>query len=332
MSWRWQTPARLTAIVHALRVNRLALPSHGANAHARMLDWVRENVVERELVLLRDALLHHGRPWLSSHEDPRVLFGRMQTEDLAGLMRASARLTVLFAQAAMYPNEVLKRELGFELASWEPLLPSSRRMQLAALLLPALPEELSLSSLLWMYEIKRTESALKQIPGRWEYIVRSRITQMSGHSITQTVLQDIGEGGKAFEVDGVLGAGKIENLQDERANPLLFVHIQRIVGPPKQSVDSLLEKSDIMKRRFGLVPIVAILYVPDLQSQGPIQYALNAGDVDGVGFASDEITSIDDALLAALKIAAPHIIGGNKRIAAPLPPGKVGEQGKLFKS
>ena len=314
-----------------------SLLADGYATHAQLLDRVRADVVEADVAATRRALVEHCRMWLTDDPEPRLRFAAMRPEDLAGLMRAAPRLTVLFTQAAMYPNRPLKRELGFELTSWEPVLASSRRLQLAKLLLPALPAELPVSALLWMYELRRTESALRHLKGQWEGLVRERLSRLTRCQVTKERPLRAGSATQRFEIDAVVWRGEpaanINALTDADGRPALLVDIKRIEGQDFSiRAGEMLAAAENCKARFPSLPVAAVLYHPHLDKHERIRYRLTAGEFDAVVFASEAPESIDDALVDVLRICAPGLLGAGQRPTPPArPPARTFEQGTLFR-
>jgi hypothetical protein len=226
-----------------------------------------------------------------------ILFAGMTVHQLSAAVQSRPLVLKPLLAVCNIAGRAIERDLGIKnVDTYAPTLSEKEASAIAGYLKPFLPEYLELPALSNIDRVYFLDKEIRKGKGQWE----RRITAaLSKYHRTIFVKRKFDVAGEEFEVDSATPAkGDIQiGVDVKRIEARRDIH---------KRCDEIVNKASKFKRAFEKGKFAAVIYYPFIDEHINIQSRLTLSEIDAIAFASDDDSSIDNAvqhLLATLEAA-----------------------------
>jgi hypothetical protein len=131
----------------------------------------REDRRNRLADLVRSALAKH----VVRRECDVVVLAGVSVGELAAALQAAPGILKPLLAACNMGGRALRKDIGIEVNTYEPRLDGATAQQIAEMLLPSLPAEISLDALLALDLYQYVDSEIRKAKGSWEKQILNRL-------------------------------------------------------------------------------------------------------------------------------------------------------------
>lgn len=223
--------------------------------------------------------------YVTSRKADEVRLGAVPSDRLAAFLLKNPSLLKPLIAACNMGKRAIRKDLGLELDTFRPRLDAAKARQVAEYLLPSLPQQILIESLIALDAYQWVDSAIRKVKGRWE-------RQFGDHLRRRGVdckKRKFSVGSQEFELD----------LAYPSDGDVLLAVDMKMIGHPSDKHkrgDEIVNKAIKYK---GLVPkgiFVALIYYPFDDDRASLAERVTlTSEVDEVIFAGDDAESVEAA-------------------------------------
>lgn len=272
--------------------------SNGYSSHADYIAWVKEDAEKRH-ELIEQAIRKAFSNFLQRREIEVVVFSSMTPLDLAKAIRHHPVVLKPVLSACNIAARAIERDLSIKnLNTYNPVLTEDQSKIIAGYIKPFLPDYLAIPALSHADKIAFIDKEVRKGKGRWEREVLTALNRFGGIPFQK---RKFSAGGEDFELD----------CANPSIGPVRFgIDVKRIEARRDihKRCDEIVNKASKLKQASPKAKFGAVIYYPFIDEHVNIQNRLKSKFVDGVVFASQDPTSVENAV----KMLIPIILGRNK--------------------
>lgn len=246
----------------------------------------RAHAVERTL---RKAFAR----FLQQREVDIVLFRSMSAKQLAAVLCRYPMLLKPLLSICNLGARAVERDLGLRgVNTYEPRLTEQSAFVLAGYIMPFLPQEIELSSLVHLDRVEFIDKEVRTYKGNWEKRVRDRLNSVHPGFKKRSFVVD----GERFEIDAAW---------PDTGDIRIAVDVKRIEAPRDihKRCDEIVNKAAKYNSAFPRGKFAAVVYYPFVSQHENVASRLRSDNIDAAYFAGATDMSIETAttlLLAEL--------------------------------
>lgn len=280
--------------------------------HADRLSLVVDQATARQKQIA-SALRAAFGAFIETRPTEWIIFKRITAQALADIFQSHPEVVKPITAMCNIAGRAIRRDLGFEVNTYKPRLTRRQADQLAGYVRPFLPEAIALPAVEAIDDWFFLDKELRKTRGHWERLITAELERWSGNPFRKRKFPVLGTDGvpMEFELDAA----------HPRTGPILVgIDVKGISHPRDfhKRGDEIVNKAEKFKSVFPTGKFGAVLHYPFLESRSNVIQRLNHPAIDGIVFAGDSKSSIEEAVLALLPQLGLHVID---------PPGTLFEAG-----
>ena len=244
---------------------------------------------------IEEALRTAFRAFIEKRSTEVIVFSGMSVLDLARAIQAQPLVLKPLIASCNVAARAIERDLGIKnVDTYEPVLTSEQAAAIAGYMKPFLPDYLEVPALSTLDRVYFVDKEIRKGKGHWEKKIASALSKYHGQPFKKRKFSYRGD---EFELDAACPtSGPIEiGVDVKRIEARRDIH---------KRCDEIVNKASKFKKVHKKAWFSAVVYYPFIDEHTNIQSLLRSPYVDAVMFASDDNTSIDNAvqhLIAQLK-------------------------------
>lgn len=240
---------------------------------------------------IADALRSAFAGYIEIRQTEWIVFSRLSVEALSTILRTNPSVFKSVTAACNIAGRAIRRDLGFEVNTYDPKLTQRQADQLAGYIRPFLPEALALPTLEAIDDFWFLDKELRKTRGQWEKLIEAELTRRTGHQFRK----------RRFLFEGM--DFELDAAHPPRGEPIeVGVDVKGISHPRDfhKRGDEIVNKAEKFKIAFPNGKFGAVLHYPFLDSRDNVIQRLGHTAIDGIVFAGDNKESIENAILTLL--------------------------------
>jgi hypothetical protein len=238
------------------------------------------------LAQIESALVAAYKDVLEYRQVPFIRFGDMDATELAKAFVTCPMIIKPTLACVNVAQRAISRDLGFDFNTYSTKISADQAKILAGYIKPFLPPAIAIPALVELDRYFWTDKELRAQKGNWERGITDAINQVSTVVFRKRMFSCDGE---EFEIDAAYPA---------RGEPILIgVDIKRIESSRDihKRADEIINKATKFKKTYPNGKFVALVYYPFPTQHINAQSRLHSTHIDGVFFAGETKSSIENA-------------------------------------
>ncbi|MCK4333186.1 hypothetical protein KAX06_00185 [candidate division WOR-3 bacterium] len=258
----------------------------GYSSQRDYIEKVADNADTRQKEVesaLRDAF----SKFIETREVEVIVFSDMSSSELAEAILAHPIILKPILASCNIAGRAIERDLGIKnLNTYSPRLSHNDANAVAGYIKSFLPPYLELPAISRIDRVWYIDKEIRKDKGRWERLILKVLNRYGGSKFLKRKFKTEGE---EFEMDAAT---------PKNGDIRVGVDIKRIEARRDihKRCDEIVNKAAKLKSSFPQSKFGAVIYYPFVQEQINIQNRLGSSNIDGVVFASDAESSIENAV------------------------------------
>lgn len=256
------------------------------STHADYMRKVSAEAEARKTEVVK-ALRSAFADFIESRPTDVILFSGMSVMDLAKAIQAQPLVLKPLIATCNIAGRAIERDLDIKnVDTYQPVLTLEQAAAIAGYLKPFLPDYLELPALAHLDKIHFVDKEIRKGKGQWEKKIAAALEQYHGKPFKKRKFVCRGD---EFELDAATPlTGAIDiGVDVKRIEARRDIH---------KRCDEIVNKATKLKKTYRRARFAAVIYYPFIDEHSNIQSRLRSTHIDAVVFASDDDTSINNAV------------------------------------
>jgi hypothetical protein len=263
-------------------------------SHADRLSLVMDDVEARRREF-RQSLQEAFKDFIEVRETQWILFENISADELSRVFQEHPVVVKAVTALCNIASRAIRRDLGFEVDTYNPRLTKAKADQLAGYVKPFLPSALALPTLEAVDDWWFIDKEMRASRGRFEKIITAELSRRTGLEFKKYHFPVIADDGTtiAYELDAAYPAS---------GEPVeVGIDVKGISAPRDMHKrgDEITNKAQKFKKTYPTGKFGSVIHYPFEDKVNVVQRLQNP-DIDGIVFAGDSRESIETAILALL--------------------------------